>query len=73
MAIAGLLVHTVKNDVKNIAKRVNSIEEMTTHGIQEKQYVIVVVKASSDEMEGVVKKIHEIEGVLTIYTIFYQD
>ena len=70
MAIAGLLVHTLKDDVKDVEKAVSSIEEMTTYGIHEDQYVVVVVEAPSDQIETVVGKIDDIEGVLTIYTTY---
>lgn len=71
MAIAGLLVHTSKEDVNIIERTVSSIEEMTTHGIQEGQYVVVVVKSPVNDLEKVVGKINAIDGVLTIYTIFF--
>ncbi len=72
MAMAGLLVHTVKDEVEDVERTVSSINEMTTHGIQKDQYVVVVVKASSDQMENVVGRINDIDGVLTIYTIFFR-
>jgi len=70
MAIAGLLVHTLKDDVKDVEKAVGLLAEMTTYGIHEDQYVVVVAEAPSDQMEDVVRKIDGIAGVLTIYTTY---
>jgi len=46
------------------------MEEMTTYGIHEDQYVIAVVESPSDTIERVVKKIGRIDGVLTVYTTY---
>lgn len=70
MAIAGLLVHTLTKDVKDVEKAVGVIDEMTTYGIHEDQYVVVVAEAPSDQMEDAVGKIDAIDGVLTVYTTY---
>lgn len=70
MAIAGLLVHTLKEDLEAVEKQINSIPEMTTYGIHQDQYVVVVAEAPSDQMENKVDLIKDLEGVLTIYTTY---
>ncbi len=70
MAIAGLLVHTLKDHVKDVEKAVAEMEEMTTYGIHEDQYVVVVVEAPSDKMEQAVDGLDGLEGVLTVYTTY---
>jgi len=67
MAIAGLLIHTLPQDAKDVEKAVGSIDEMTTYGIHEDQYVVVVAEAPSDQMEDTVGKIDDIGGVLAVY------
>jgi len=70
MAIAGLLVHTLKEDLEAVERHIKSMAEMTTYGIHQDQYVVVVAEAPSDQMEKKVDGIKELEGVLTIYTTY---
>ena len=70
MAIAGLLVHTLKEHLEDVEKQIKSMPEMTTYGIHQDQYVVVVAEAPSDQMEERVDRIKELEGVLTIYTTY---
>ena len=70
MAIAGLLVHTLKEHLEDVEAKVSSMPEMTTYGIHQDQYVVVVAEAPSDEMEKRVDRIKDLEGVLTIYTTY---
>lgn len=70
MAIAGLLIHTLKENLEVVEKQINSMPEMTTYGIHQDQYVVVVAEAPSDQMEKKVDLIKDLEGVLTIYTTY---
>lgn len=70
MAIAGLLVHTLNEDLSRIEAEVSLMPEMTTYGCHQDQYIVVVAEAPSSELEEVVNKIQEIDGVLTIYTTY---
>ena len=70
MAIAGLLVHTLKENLEDVEKQINSMPEMTTYGIHQDQYVVVVAEVPSEQMEKKVDRINELEGVLTIYTTY---
>ncbi len=70
MAIAGLLVHTLGEHLKGVEKQIKGMPEMTTYGIHQDQYVVVVAEAPSDQMEERVDVIKAIEGVLTIYTTY---
>lgn len=70
MAITGLLVHSLIDQVAMVENGLNKLEGMTTYGIHQDQYVVVVVEAPSDRMEEVVGQIDEIEGVLSIYTTY---
>ena len=70
MAISGLLVHCLKDDIHDVEEKVNLMEEMTTYGIHEDQYVVAVVESPSDTIEKVVKKIGRMDGVLTVYTTY---
>ena len=70
MAIAGLLVHTLKENLEDVERQIRSMPEMTTYGIHQDQYIVVVVEAPSDQMEKKVERIKEVEGVLTIYTTY---
>ena len=70
MAIAGLLVHTLKENLEDVEKQISSMPEMTTYGIHQDQYIVVVAETPSDQMETKVDRIKDIEGVLTIYTTY---
>ncbi len=70
MAISGILVHCLKDDLKRVEQQVTSMEELTTYGIHEDAYVVAVVESPSDLIEKVVKKISGLDGVLTIYTTY---
>lgn len=70
MAIAGLLVHTLKENLEAVERQIHSMPEMTTYGIHQDQYVVVVAEVPSDQMEKKVDRIKEIDGVLTIYTTY---
>ncbi len=70
MAIAGLLVHTLKEDLVRVEGLIEETPGMTTYGRHQDQYVVVVAEAPADEMETAVKPIEEIDGVLAIYTTY---
>ena len=70
MAIAGLVIHTLKEDLETAESQIRSMPEMTTYGIHQDRYIVVVVEAPSDQMEKKVDLIKDIEGVLTIYTTY---
>jgi nitrate reductase NapAB chaperone NapD len=70
MAIAGLLVHTLKENLGSVERQIDSMAEMTTYGIHQEQYIVVVAEVSSDQMEKKVEQINDLEGVLTIYTTY---
>ncbi len=70
MAITGLLVHSLMDDVKEVEKAITSLEGMTTYGIHQDQYVVVVAEAPSERIEAVVGQIDDIQGVLSVYTTY---
>jgi len=70
MAIAGLLVHTLKEQVEDIRTQISAMPEMTTYGIHEEQYIVTVAEFPSEFMEDEVEKLKDMEGVLTIYTTY---
>jgi nitrate reductase NapAB chaperone NapD len=70
MAIAGLLVHTEKKAMQSVAARIQAMPEMSTYGTHQEEYVVVVAEAPAGQLEKVVQRLKEIEGVLTIYTTY---
>jgi len=70
MAITGLLVHALKKNVLSVEKAVDSLAEMTSYGVHQDQYVVVVVEAPSDKLEKVVGQLDHIDGVLAVYTTY---
>ncbi len=70
MAISGILVHCLKDDLAAVEQEVSSMKELTTYGIHEDAYLVAVVESPSDIIEKVMKRINKIEGVLTVYTTY---
>ncbi len=70
MAIAGLIVHTLKESLAEIEDRIEMMPEMTPYGCHQDQYIVVVAEAPANQMEETVKQIEKIDGVLTIYTTY---
>lgn len=70
MAIAGLLVHTLEDNLKRIETAIDVMPEMTTYGCHQCQYVVVVAEAPANQMEKTVERISAIDGFLSIYTTY---
>ncbi len=70
MAIAGLLVHTLPEDLEAVETEIGRMPEMTTYGIHQNQYIVVVAEVPSAQMEKRVDAIKDIQGVLAIYTTY---
>ena len=70
MAIAGLLVHSLSEHIKTVEAQIKTMPEMTSHGIHQDQFVVVVAEAPSAQLENKVERIKDIEGVLAIYTTY---
>jgi nitrate reductase NapAB chaperone NapD len=70
MAIAGLLVHIEKGALESVAARIQATPEMSLYDTRQEEYIVVVAEAPARQMEKVVERLKEIEGVLTIYTTY---
>ena len=70
MAIMGFLVHALPDELQHVEQVVGRMDGMTTYGIHNDQYIVVVAEAPSDKIDDEVNKIKELEGVLTIYATY---
>jgi len=70
MAILGFLVHTLKEHVHEVESRIQAMPEMTTYGVYQDQYIVVVADAPSERIDGLVESIKDIDGVLTTYATY---
>lgn len=70
MAISGILIHCLGDNLTAVEAQVQTMEEITTYGVHDDAYVVAVVESPSDRIERVIKQIEKIEGVLTIYTTY---
>lgn len=70
MAIAGLLVHALKEDLAEVEAHIQAMPEMTSHGCHQDRFVVVVAEAPADRLEQRVKEIEAVQGVLAIYTTY---
>ena len=70
MAITGLLVHSLIDQTEQVESAISKLDGMTTYGIHQDQYVVVVVEAPSEKIEDVVSQIDDVDGVISIYTTY---
>jgi nitrate reductase NapAB chaperone NapD len=70
MAIAGLLVHTLKDRLLEVEAAIGDMPGFTTYGTHEGQFIVVVAEAPAGKLEGLVEGLQEREGVLTVYTTY---
>lgn len=70
MAIMGFLVHALTEEVERVESEINKMACMTTYGIHERQYVVVVAEAPSDTIDDEVDAINKLDGVLTMYATY---
>jgi nitrate reductase NapAB chaperone NapD len=71
MAIAGLLVHTLENHLREVEAAIGAMPGFTTYGTHEGQFIVVVAEAPADKLEDMVESLQEkLEGVLTVYTTY---
>ncbi len=70
MAIAGLLVHTLQENLDAVEAHITSMPEMTIYGTREGVYIVAVAELASERMEKKVDEIKELEGVLAVYTTY---
>ncbi len=70
MAIAGLLVHCLKEELKEIESVIESMPGMTLFGAREEQYLVVVLETPAAEMKNRVDGLKNIEGILSVYTTY---
>ena len=70
MAIAGLLVHTLKDHLREVEVALGAMPGFTTYGTHEDQLIVVVAEAPAAKLEGLVEGLKDLEGVLTVYTTY---
>ncbi len=70
MAIMGFLAHVIKKDASQVEAQIQKMTEMTTYGIHQDQYVVVVAETSSENIEKTVNRVKQLDGVLTVYTTY---
>ena len=70
MAISGILIHCLKDALRDVEAQAQAMEEVTTYGIHDDAYVVAVLESPSDVIEKVTKRIEKLDGVLTIYTTY---
>ncbi|MDL2316197.1 chaperone NapD [Desulfovibrio sp. OttesenSCG-928-A18] len=67
MAILGFLTHTVEGKSKEVEAALAAMPELSTYGIHQDCYVVVVAEADSADLEGLMSRVHALDGVLTTY------
>ncbi len=69
MAIAGLLIHSFKEELSEVESKISLIPELTLFGNHD-DHIAVVADTPSSEMEKLVDRVAAIDGVLAVYTTF---
>lgn len=70
MAIAGLLAHCQPGRAGELEAALAGRPGLTSHGVQEDQYLALTLEAPAARMEAVVKQLEDHPAVLTVYTTF---
>jgi len=70
MAILGFLIHTLDEDVQEVEAKVKKMPEITTYGIHQDHFIVTVAEVPADDVEKIMNKIKELDGVLTTYTTY---
>ena len=70
MAIAGLLVETLPKHIADVEKKISNVIGMTSYGIHQERFVVVVAEFPSADIEKAVDAIKSYGGVLSIYTTY---
>ncbi len=70
MAIAGLLVHTLREYLPEVEAAIGARAGFATYGTHEGQFIVVVAEAPAEELEGRVEALKNLPGVLTVYTTY---
>lgn len=70
MAVAGLLIHTLKEKIQAVEQEIVKMDAMSSYGIHNDTFIVVVAEVHSKMMEQEVDKINAIDDVLTIYTTY---
>ena len=70
MAITGLLVQTLMDEVQEVETRLAAQPGATTYGVHQDQYVVAVLEAPHRDLEDRLRELEEMEGVLKIYTTY---
>jgi len=63
----GFLVHTLEDACAKVESGLGDMPEMSTYGIHENCYVVAVAEAPREQMEFILSKVKEMDGVITCY------
>ncbi|MDR1489418.1 MAG: chaperone NapD [Desulfovibrio sp.] len=67
MAIAGFLVHAEAGESERLEKVLAEISGISTFGIHRERYIVAVAEAPGNSMENLLRSVHDMDGVLTVY------
>jgi nitrate reductase NapAB chaperone NapD len=67
MAIAGFLVHAEAEQSERLEATLAEIPGISTFGIHRECYIVAVAEAPGGRMENLLRGVHGLNGVLTVY------
>ena len=70
MAIMGVLVHALKDEVDQVEQMISRMECMTTYGVHQDQYIVVVIEAPSGQIDDEANRLENLDGVLCVYATY---
>ncbi len=71
MAILGFLTLTSNADAPRVEKEFATFPELTTYGIHSENNIVTVAETSAMEMEGLMRRIRAVEGVIAVSVTSY--
>lgn len=70
MAITGIILHVVAEELETVRTAMDAEDDLTVFGDHEGQYLVVVGEIPSDKLEDRMKELEGFPGVLATYTTY---
>ncbi len=67
MAILGFLAHALPGYAPEVEGKLGSMPEITTYGIQNKDYVVAVAEAPAQVMQPITDRVKAFDEVISVY------
>lgn len=70
MAITGIILHTLAENLDAVRAGVERSDDLTVYGVHDGSYLIVVGEIPAARLETRLKELEKTDGVLAVYTTY---